>query len=149
MLSGSEAQLQEFVQGFESTFKELPPEDVSFPRGVSDIEKWVDRSTLYKKGVPIHVRGAIMYNHCLEKYKVRGDEVNNGSKVKFCYLRMPNTMGSNVIAFPTFLPQEFGLHQYIDYDTQFDKTFKEPLRAVSSAIGWNLEKINTLEDFFV
>lgn len=148
MLDGTEADLQDFVLKTYDEFKLLNPEEVSFPRGVSEIDKWSDQSTLYKKGTPIHVRGAIMFNHMIKKLGLPEEEIKNGTKVKFCYLKMPNTLGENVIAFPTFLPKEFGLHKYIDYDTQFDKTFKDPLKLVSDAIKWNLEHVNTLEDFF-
>jgi DNA polymerase elongation subunit (family B) len=148
MLSGNEKDLQKFVADFYEVFKGLEPEEVSFPRGVSEIDKWRDGSTLFKKGVPIHVRGAIVYNHHVRELKLRDDEIKNGNKVKFCYLKMPNTLGTNVISFPQFLPKEFDIHKYIDYDTQFDKTFKDPLKLVSDAINWQLEHRNTLESFF-
>jgi DNA polymerase elongation subunit (family B) len=148
MLSGTEKDLQKFVGDFYEVFKNLAPEEVSFPRGVSEIDKWRDGSTLFKKGVPIHVRGAIVYNHHVRALKLRDDEIKNGNKVKFCYLKMPNPLGTNVIAFPQFLPKEFKAHQYIDFDMQFDKTFKEPLKLVSDAINWELEHRNTLESFF-
>jgi DNA polymerase elongation subunit (family B) len=148
MLSGDEKQLQKFVSDFYEVFKGLAPEDVSFPRGVSEIDKWEDRSTLFKKGVPIHVRGAIVYNHHVRQLKLRDDEIKNGNKVKFCYLKMPNTLGTNVIAFPQFLPKQLDVHRYIDYDMQFDKTFKDPLKLVSDAINWQLEHVNTIESFF-
>jgi DNA polymerase elongation subunit (family B) len=148
MLSGDEKQLQKFVSDFYEVFKGLAPEDVSFPRGVSEIDKWEDRSTLFKKGVPIHVRGAIIYNYHVRQLKLRDDEIKNGNKVKFCYLKVPNALGSNVIAFPQFLPKELDAHRYIDYDMQFDKTFKDPLKLVSDAINWQLEHVNTLESFF-
>lgn len=148
MLSGTEKDLQKFVSDFYEVFKGLQPEEVSFPRGVSEIDKWEDRSTMFKKGVPIHVRGAIVYNHYVKKLKLRDEEIKNGNKVKFCYLKMPNTIGTNVISFPQFLPKELGIHKYIDYDTQFDKTFKDPLKLVSDAINWQLEHVNTLDSFF-
>ena len=150
MLSGGEAELQKFVSEFYETFKSLPPEDVSFPRGVSEIDKWRDRASIYKKGTPIHVRGAILFNHHMKKYGLDKtmEEIKNGSKVKFCYLKLPNPILENVISFPQYLPKQFELEKFIDYDTQFDKTFKEPLKLVSDAIGWELEQINTLEGFF-
>ena len=148
MLDGTEVDLQKFVSEFYTKFKELPPEEVSFPRGVTEIGKWKDKVSVFKKGVPIHVRGSIIYNNRLKALKLHSDEIKNGNKVKFCYLKTPNTIGSNVISFPQFLPKEFGLYDYIDYDTQFDKTFKDPLRLVSNVIGWNLEKINTIDSFF-
>jgi hypothetical protein len=61
---------------------------------------------------------------------------------------MPNPLSENVIAFSGYLPKELGLAEYIDYETQFDKTFKDPLKIVSDAINWKVEHISTLEDFF-
>lgn len=148
MLAGNEKDLQKFVADFYEEFKNLEPEQVSFPRGVSEIDKWMDRNTLFKKGCPIHVRGAILYNHYMKELKIRGEELKNGNKVKFCYLKMPNHLGQNIISFPNYLPKELKLHDHIDYNQQFDKTFKEPLKLVSDAINWQLEHVNTLESFF-
>jgi len=148
ILNSTESELQDFVANFYDEFKSLPAEDVSFPRGVSDIEKWQDKHTVYKKGCPIHVRGALVFNRLSSKNKLNVEDIKNGSKVKFCYLKLPNPSMENVISFPQFLPREFELEQYIDYQTQFDKTFKEPLKLVSDAINWDLEKRNTLESFF-
>ena len=150
ILRGDETALQRFVADFYEEFVKLPAEAVSFPRGVSDIEKWVDRNAIYKKGTPIHVRGSLLFN---KKMKDIGldrtmEEIKNGSKVKFCYLKTPNPIMENVIAFPQFLPKEFAIEKYIDYDTQFDKAFKEPLKLVTDAMGWQIEKFNTLEGFF-
>lgn len=151
ILTSTEQELQKFVEKFYEEFKTLRPEDVSFPRGVSAVNKWVDASSIYKKGTPIHVRGALLFNHYMKDYGLDKtmEKLKNGSKVKFCYLKTPNPIKENVISFPQFLPKEFGLDKYVDYDTQFEKTFKEPLKMVTDVIGWNLEKIQTLEDFFV
>tara|TARA_R110001632_G_scaffold126006_1_gene239503 strand:- start:433 stop:2898 length:2466 start_codon:yes stop_codon:yes gene_type:complete len=148
MLNSTEADLQKFVADFYEEFKSLPPEDVSFPRGVSDIVKWKDQHTIYKKGTPIHVRGALLYNKQVEKLNLSIEGIKNGTKVKFCYLKMPNPLMENVISFNPFLPKEFGIHEHIDYEMQFNKTFKDPLKLVSDAINWELEHINSLEDFF-
>ena len=148
MLNSTEADLQKFVADFYEEFKSLPPEDVSFPRGVSDIVKWRDQHTIYKKGTPIHVRGALLYNKQVEKLNLSIEGIKNGTKVKFCYLKMPNPLMENVISFNPFLPKEFGIHEHIDYEMQFNKTFKDPLKLVSDAINWELEHINSLEDFF-
>lgn len=148
ILNHSEEDLQKFVSDFYEEFKSLPAEDVSFPRGVSDIEKWRDEITVYKKGCPIHVRGALIFNKLSKQNKLNVENIKNGSKVKFCYLKKPNTCMENIISFPAFLPKEFGLQEFVDYETQFNKTFKEPLKLVSDAVNWNLDKVHTLEAFF-
>ena len=61
---------------------------------------------------------------------------------------MPNPFKDTVISYPSRLPPEFGLQDFIDYDTQFDKSFLEPIRVILDCMGWKTEKTNTLESFF-
>jgi len=150
ILRGTEDDLQKFVADFYDEFIKLPVQDVSFPRGVSDIAKWEDSVTMYKSGCPIHVRGSLVFNSMLQKHGLEDsmDVIKNGTKIKFCYLEVPNTAMSNVIAFPQFLPKEMQLESSVDYKTQFEKTFKKPLAIIADAVDWNLEKTATLEAFF-
>jgi DNA polymerase elongation subunit (family B) len=151
IVNGSEAETQKFILEFKNEFKNNSPEKVAFPRGVSNVTDWADRRTIYKKGTPIHVRGSLLYNNEL---KQRGLDkkimpIQNGEKIKFCYLKMPNPIKENIIAFPDYLPAEFKLEKYIDYDTQFEKTFIEPLKLILDAIGWEVEPSASLDSFFV
>ena len=58
-------------------------------------------------------------------------------------------MRQNVISFPDEnLPEELGLHKYIDHELQFQKTFLDPLEIILKSIGWKAEPVATLEDFF-
>ena len=150
IISGDEKQTQDFIQTFKNEFKSLPAESVSFPRGVTNITEWKDRKMIYKKGTPIHVRGSLLYNKYLKEYHLeeKYQLVNNGDRIKFCYLKLPNKIRENVIAFPEHLPKEFGIDRYIDYDLQFEKTFVEPLKAILDAVGWNVEDQMSLEEFF-
>ena len=74
--------------------------------------------------------------------------IQDGNKLKFIYLRMPNTLKENVIGFTEKLPKEFNMHRYIDHEMQFEKTFIAPLRTITDIIGWKIERVNTLESLF-
>lgn len=150
LISGSEQQAQAFISGFRNKFDALQVEDKAFPRGVSDVKTHMDPRTIYKKGTPINSRAAILYNHMVktlglqDKYELIGD----GDKIKYVYLNPKNPTREDIIGFVTVLPPEFGLHSYIDNDTQFQKAFVDPVKGVLDAIGWNVEETSTLEDFF-
>jgi hypothetical protein len=124
----------------------LPVEEISFPRGLNGLNVYSDTVTLYKKGTPIHVKGAIVYNYNLKKMKLTNKYqlIQEGEKVKFTYLIVPNPFKDTVISFPNRLPKEFDIQQYIDYDTQFEKTFLDPIKIILNCMGWNTEKQNTL-----
>lgn len=149
-MNGTEEDAQNFIYDFRKTFASLPPEEVAKTSGTDDIGKFTDSDGSYKKGTPIHVRGCILYNQFLKEKKLtrKFQPIQSGEKVKFVYLKLPNPIRENVISFPGYLPTEFGLHEYIDYDTQFDKVFLKPLEIVLHSMGWSPEKVDSLESFF-
>jgi DNA polymerase elongation subunit (family B) len=150
LVSGTEEQAQEYIRKFKESFKQLPPEQVAFPRGVGIITAWSSKQTIYKKSCPIHIRGTLLYNKYIKEGKLtkKYELATNASRVKFCYLKLPNPIQENVISFPEVLPEEFKLHRYIDYDKQFEKSFVEPLRLILDAIEWTSEPQATLDEFF-
>ena len=150
MMSGTEEDVIDFIDKSRAEFKSLPPEQISFPRSVSDVQKYKGSAEIYIKGTPIHVRGALLYNHYLKDKKLTNKYslIQNGEKIKFCYLKKPNILHENVISFIQDFPTELGLDKYIDYDLQFDKSFLEPLKIILDSIGWSVEKTINLELFF-
>jgi DNA polymerase elongation subunit (family B) len=150
IVNSTEQEVQDFIEKFKNEFKTLPPEDVSFPRGCNGIKEYSDSAMIYRKGTPIHVKGALLYNHLLKSKELtkKYPLIQDGEKLKFSYLKQPNPLKDSVISYPTRLPKEFELHQYVDYDLQFDKTFIEPISVILNCIGWKTEKQSSLEDFF-
>ena len=150
MMNGTEDEVIKFIDNCRSEFKKLPPEEISFPRSVSDVDKYKSSSNIYSKGTPIHARGALLYNHYIKQNKLdnKYSLIQNGEKIKFCYLKKPNIIHENVISFIQEFPKELNLNQYIDYDLQFEKSFLEPMKSILDAIGWQVEKIATLDSFF-
>ena len=150
MMSGSEDDMIDYIDNCRKKFKQLSPEEISFPRSVSDVAKYKSSSDIYTKGTPIHCRGALLYNHYVKKAKLTNKYslIQNGEKIKFCYLKKPNIIHENIISFIQDFPKELGISKYVDYDLQFDKAFLEPLKIILDAIGWNVEKTVNLEMFF-
>ena len=150
MMNGTEEEVIDYIDDCRAKFKTLPPEDIAFPRTASNVQKYKASSTIYTKGTPIHIRGALLFNHYVKQKKLdnKYSLIGNGEKVKFLYLKKPNIIQENVISFIQDFPTEIGLDKYIDYDLQFEKSFVEPLKAILDAIGWNVEKTVNLELFF-
>jgi len=140
----------EYIQNFKKTFKTLSYDEIAFPRGVNGINKYFDCDTIYRKATPIHIRGALLFNSKLKEMKLENKYslIFDKEKIKFCYLKLPNPLHENVISCSSGLPKEFGLEEYIDYDTQFEKSFLEPIKNILDTIGWKTEKTNKLNSFF-
>jgi DNA polymerase elongation subunit (family B) len=150
MMSGTEDEVIDFIENSRKEFKSLPPEQISFPRSASDVVKYQSSSDIYIKGTPIHVRGALLFNHYVKENKLTNKYslIQNGEKIKFVYLKKPNTIHENVISFIQEFPKELNLDRYIDYELQFEKAFLEPLKIILDSIGWSVEKTVNLDSFF-
>ena len=150
LISGTEVETQKFIADFRNRFAALPAEEKAFPRGVSSVKQYMDSKTIYKKGTPINSRAAILYNHMLKQTSTQNkyESIKDGEKIKYISLNPRNPLREDVIGFYTVLPPEFGLHQYIDNDTQFEKAFLDPAKLILDAIGWKAEESASLEDFF-
>ena len=144
-----EKEVQDFVKTFRTKFNSLSVEDIAFPRSISDLEKYAG-VPIYKKGTPIHVRGALLFNHHLKRMGLskQYEPITNGNKIKFVYVKDRNPFNENVISFNAVLPKEFGLHDYIDYDLQFEKVFLDALQIVIEPLGWHTEEKASLDSFF-
>ena len=150
IMNKGQEELIKFVADFKEEFLKMTPEQIAFPRSCNNVLKYTDSSNVYKKGTPIHVKGALIYNHFLKRNHLthKYPRIQEGDKIKFLMLNLPNTFKEQVIAFSSILPREFDIEKYVDYETQFQKTFTDPLKFILDSIGWSLEKEATLEEFF-
>ena len=155
ILTTDEKTIQQYVLDFRKEFFACEPEEIAFPRSVSNLEDYASSSDIYKKATPIAVKGSLIYNHFirLENLESKYEKIQQGDKIKFIYLREPNPIGGprgdKVISFPTKIPKELDLHRFVDYDKQFVKSFLDPLETILGVIGWKSEEIATLEGLFV
>lgn len=150
IITKDESAVIEFIETYRKEFRNENLSDIAFPRGVNGLDKYGDKTSIYGKGTPIHVRGSLLYNNLIKTNKLdkKYPYIKEGEKIKFIHLKEPNMIRSNIIAFSQSLPDELNLHKYIDYDTQFEKAFVEPLKIILDSIGWKTEKVSSLEDFF-
>ena len=150
MMSGTEDGVIEFIDECRQKFKSLPPEEIAFPRTASDVRKYYSSSNIYASKTPIHVRGALLFNHHIKEKKLTNKYslINNGEKVKYIFLKKPNIIQENVISFISEFPKELGLDKYIDYELQFEKSFLDPLKSILDSIGWKTEHTTNLDSFF-
>ena len=150
VLTRDEKALREFVVNMESTWHKLSYSEIAFPRSVNGVSQYRDKTTIYKKGTPIHVRGALIYNHLVEQKGLEKSyqKIQEGDKIKFLYLREPNPLGTNVITFNNGIPKEFGIEQYVDYEMMFEKAFLDPLNTLVQTVGWELKEKASLKGLF-
>jgi DNA polymerase elongation subunit (family B) len=150
IINTDEETVMKSIAEYRDAFNNLSFVDIAFPRSVNGIEKYSSTKSIYIKGTPIQVRGVLLYNHLLKQHKLtkKYQSIREGEKIKFAYLKEPNTLHENVISVSTHLPKEFKLEKYIDYELQFDKAFLQPIKNILNVIGWETEKRGSLESFF-
>jgi DNA polymerase elongation subunit (family B) len=150
IMGKTEDDLHKFIADFRKEFNELEPEAIAFPRSCNNLKKYMSSSSIFIKGTPIHVKGALIYNHQLKQFKLgtKYPYIQEGDKIKFLKLKEANPFKFDVISYISTLPTEFKLKQYVDYETQFEKTFLDPMRFILNAIGWEHEPKASLEAFF-
>ena len=149
ILSGDEDKMFDFIEKVRTEFMTLPVESIAFPRGVNGIKTYAG-SPVYAKGTPIHVRGSLLYNHHVKRLGIENkyQPIKDGDKIKFVYLRTPNPIHEDVIAFSTEFPKELNLNSYINYDLQFQKVFVDALTTIVEPLGWKTERSASIESFF-
>ena len=150
IMNGTEDEVINYIDKCRSNFKKLPVEQIAFPKSISDIRKYKSSSDIYIKGSPIHVRGALLFNHYVKENNLthKYSLIDNGEKIKYIYLKTPNIIRENIISFIQQFPLELNIERYIDYDLQFEKSFLDPMKNILNVVGWNVEKKVTLESFF-
>lgn len=150
VLTKDEQTVKDYVSKLELEWNKLKPEEIAFPRSVNGVKEYSDSNSIFRKGTPIHVRGALIYNHLVKgkelekKYQL----IQEGDRIKFLYLKEPNPLGTHVITFLGDLPPEFKIQHYVDYDKMFEKSFLEPLNSLLKCVGWQLKEQATLEGLF-
>ena len=154
IMIGDEKDLNDFIQEFRKEWMEMSPTAIAFPRSCNGIGKWSDPNGIYRKGSPMHVKGALIYNHQIKNNKLakKYPLIQNGEKIRYVHLKNPNPYQCNAFTFITECPTELDIIKYVDYNKQFEKSYIEPLKFITNAINWHIDdgygSQATLMDFF-
>ena len=152
IFDSDEKMIQSYIEKVKNDFTSYSVEEIAFPRGLSNLSEYSNSNTIYSKGTPIHVRAALLYNHLIDKHKLgnKYELLKEGNKLRFVYLKIPNTIRENIIGWPvdSILPPEFDLHKYIDHDLQFEKVFLSAIELMINPMGWQTVQHSDLSEFF-
>ena len=148
-ISGTESDFHSFIAKMKIEYDKLTVDDIAFPRGVNGLDKY-SGVNIYASGCPLHVRGALLYNHHvkLKQLDTKYELIREGEKIKYLYLKMPNPIKENVIAYSGTLPSELNLHSYADYDIMWEKSFLDPLKNTIAGLKWTTEPKASLMSLF-
>ena len=160
LFDGSQKDLREWFEKCKTEFKNAPISDIVANMTVN----CVDYDLRKDLSIPINSRASLIYNEFIKKHNLEGsfNLIQAGDKIKYIYLKTPNTLGEtivnstgrsvkktypNVIAFVDYNFIQY-IKDYIDYDTQFEKTLIKPLEFMANAINFTVkEKAMDLFDF--
>lgn len=149
ILDGDEPTMQEFIRVFREEHQKLSPHIIATNSSANGLAKYSNKNTVYEKGTPGHVRGALLYNNFLDKLGLTTvDKIQEGEKVKVLALREPNMLKYKTVSFPQFLDESLDLHKYVDHKTMFEKTFIKPLTPLLDLLGWSAVKKASLNSMF-
>lgn len=155
---------RETIAEFRKLFFAKPISEISFQKGVSDMDKFLDPETnlpwegqwtdkasgkVRNGGCPINAKAAIYHNHLVDKLNLQKtyQKIKSGDKMKYAYLK-ENPMHWSVIGFIDDIPEEFGLKEYVDIQTHYEKIFYKPIEDVFTACGLNIEPKVDIASFF-
>ena len=144
ILDGTEEELSNWIKEIKEDFTKANLNDLAQVGAASNLDY-----NLTDKGIPFGSRAAICHNIYIKEYNK--DETYSplqaGEKTKRLFLIEPNPLKSNIIAFSSdnFINE---IKDYIDYDTNFEKSFLNPLQLMVECLNWDLnKKTESLEDW--
>ena len=148
-LTGTEEELHGFIKEKKVAFMQLPVKQIATPTGVNGLEKWGDNQTIYIKGSPMQVKASLWHNHLLDKFGITNiAKIQSGDKILYVKLKHPNIYNCDAIGFQGTLPEVFKLDKYVDYESNYQKSFVDPMENLLGSIGWTSEPQVSVMDWF-
>jgi DNA polymerase elongation subunit (family B) len=129
-------------------FKKLSVEDITFVSGIKGYEKYAGMCDDFTtaKGMPCHVKAAYMHNLLLDKFKIstKYEKISSGDKVRYFYVRKPNSYNISAIAYKYYYPEEFKKIFEPDYETMFENHIFSVIERFYNNVNWVAQKPGSL-----
>lgn len=144
ILDKDEADLKNWINEIKKQYTRTNLNDLAMVGSASRIDY-----ELTDKGIPIASRAVICYNNYIKENNLvdRYAPIQAGDKAKRIFLTEPNPFNSNIVSFnnENFIKE---LEQYIDFDTNFEKGFLNPMGLMVAPLNYNLKKeTETLDEW--
>ena len=145
MLRGTNEELIEELKKFHDKWMKIDLNEISRPMGVSNLD-----GMTVEDAKAFHVKAALVHNRLLLDLNLQRkyNRIKSGNKVRLLPLKIPNPARNNYIAYVGELPQEFGLDEYVDRKGHYEGVFLNPIKSFTNILGWQVEKVSSLEDLF-
>jgi DNA polymerase elongation subunit (family B) len=155
--SKPEEEITAFVLAFKKSMVDRPITEIAKNSAVKNLSKYLPKKRQLfqmEKGVPAHVKAAILYNDCLKHFNApfKYSPMKDGDKVKWVYLKN-NPLGIDGLAFTGYDdPEEITkfISTYIDHNRIFEAELKGKLQDFYNALDWGevMSEQKTAEKFF-
>jgi DNA polymerase elongation subunit (family B) len=147
----------EKLGALEQLFYEAPLSDIARVSGIGslDYEGHIGRYTKWKNDktltAPMNVRAAMNFNLFVETTGLtKYPQILVSDKIKYIFLKKPNILGDDVIA---FLDEDFiedsGLSKYVDKERMWTDFFIAPMKIMLEAVGYDLNQNFDMEEWLV
>lgn len=151
MLIYGEAELQNYYMSANTEFTNASYLNIAGKSRVKTLAKYTTADFEPPKGTPYAIRGALAYQKATQGIRSAmpifpDDEVNTVALIE------PNPFNSHVMSWPAGeeLPVQIReeVLKYIDYESQFEKTFLKPLQGFTDAAGISYKPQTDMSVFF-
>ena len=144
------AQLKKWLNDVRKEVTKQPLPDIAKTSSIGSLDYDLDKAEFKdgrKVAIPINSRGALAVNRWIQQNNLstRYTEINTGDKVKLLYLKQPNPLGQDIMAFiDPGVAEEF--RDYVDYDKNFEKYFMAALEILIDPLGWKSQLHHSTSD---
>ena len=155
--SKPEEEITAFVLAFKKSMVDRPITEIAKNSAVKNLSKYLPKKRQLfqmEKGVPAHVKAAILYNDCLKHFNsaFKYSPMKDGDKIKWVYLKN-NPLGIDGLGFTGYDdPEEITnfISTYIDHNRIFEAELKGKLQDFYNALNWGevMSEQKTAEKFF-